>query len=162
MTSLGRFAARCALAAVVAGGMALAGQAPAAARAGQDPDNKSAGVFTAVCGKCHPVERVTAARRTRAQWEEAITTMITARGAQVSDEEFDIVLEYLVRTHGRVAVNRAPAEDIVEVLDIPDAQAAAIVAYRKEHGPFADFDALAKVPGLDRAQLETRRDALSF
>jgi competence protein ComEA len=163
LTSSGQFAARCALAAVAAlGALALTSRAPEAARAGQDTDSKSAGVFTAVCGKCHPIERITAARRTRAQWEEAITTMITARGAQVSDEEFDTVLEYLVKTHGRVAINRAPAADIVEVLEIPETQAAAIVAYRKEHGPFADFEALAKVPGLDRAHLDTKRDALSF
>ena len=135
---------------------------PAAARTGQAADEKSKQVFTTNCARCHPIDRVTAMRRTRSQWEEAITTMITARGAQVSDEDFDTILDYLVKEYGRVDINRAPADDLVEVLDIPETLAAAIVAYRKEHGRFEDFDALAKVPGVDREQLEKKRDAISF
>lgn len=132
---------------------------PVAQEAGNDP---AAPVFTNVCGKCHPKERVTAMRRTRSQWEEVITTMITTRGAQVSDEDFDTVLGYLTREHGRVNVNRAPAPDLVEVLHLSDAVAASIVTYRKEHGAFEDFDALAKIPGIDRGQLEAMRDAIVF
>jgi competence ComEA-like helix-hairpin-helix protein len=67
-----------------------------------------------------------------------------------------------VKEYGRVDVNRASPEDLVEVLNIPEKLAAAIVAYRKEHGRFEDFDALAKVPGIDREQLETKRDAITF
>jgi competence ComEA-like helix-hairpin-helix protein len=126
---------------------------------GTDP---AAPVFTNVCGKCHPKERVTAMRRTRPQWEEVITTMITARNAQISDEDFDIVLGYLAREYGRVNVNRAPAADLVEVLHLSEKTATSIVAYRKEHGAFEDFDALAKVPGIDREKLETLRDAILF
>jgi competence ComEA-like helix-hairpin-helix protein len=119
-------------------------------------------VFTNVCAKCHPRERVTAVRRTRSQWEEVITTMITARNAQISDDDFDTVLGYLTRAYGRVNVNRAPAPDIAEVLHLTDAAASSIVSYRKEHGNFADFDALAKVPGIDRDKLEAMREAILF
>jgi competence ComEA-like helix-hairpin-helix protein len=101
-------------------------------------------------------------RRTRSQWEEVMTTMITARAAQVSDEDFDTVLGYLTREYGRVNVNRAPAADLVEVLHISDAMAGSIVTYRKEHGAFADFDALAKVPGIDRERLEAMREAILY
>jgi competence ComEA-like helix-hairpin-helix protein len=118
--------------------------------------------FTNACGKCHPTQRVTATRRTRSQWEEVITAMITARGAQVSDEDFDTILAYLTRVHGRVNVNRAPAADMVEVLEISDTIATAIVNYRREHGGFEDFDALTKVPGIDRDKLEQKRDAIAF
>jgi competence ComEA-like helix-hairpin-helix protein len=139
---------------------ALRGTSPAVA---QDADSDPAApVFTNVCTKCHPRERVTAMRRTRSQWEEVITTMITARAAQISDEDFDTVLGYLARHHGRVNVNRAPAPDIVEVLHVEDGVAASIVSYRKEHGAFADFDALVKVPGVDREKLEAVRDAILF
>jgi competence ComEA-like helix-hairpin-helix protein len=128
----------------------------------QDADSKAAQVFTTVCSRCHPIERVTVMRRTRAQWEEVITTMITSRGAQVSDDDFTTILDYLVKEFGRVDINRAPAEDIVEVLGVTDKIAGAIVAYRKEHGRFEDFDALAKVPGVDREELEKKREAISF
>jgi competence protein ComEA len=155
-------AARCLVVLAGVTGATAIVSVPGAARAGQAADEKSKQVFTTNCARCHPVDRVTAIRRTRSQWEEAITTMITARGAQVSDEDFDTILDYLVKEYGRVDINRAPAEDLVEVLDIPEALAAAIVAYRKEHGRFEDFDALAKVPGIDREQLEKKRDAISF
>jgi competence ComEA-like helix-hairpin-helix protein len=148
--------------AATAGVLADTSPAPEAARTRQDADEKSKQVFTTNCARCHPIDRVTAMRRSRPQWEEAITTMITARGAQVSDDDFDIILDYLVKEYGRVDVNRASAEDLVEVLNISEKLAAAIVAYRKEHGRFEDFDALAKVPGIDREQLETKRDAITF
>lgn len=125
-------------------------------------DGQAQQVFGAVCGKCHPVERVTAMRRSRSQWEETIESMITARGAQISDEEFDTVLIYLIKEYGRVDINRAPADEIGEVLAIPAEMAEEIVAYRKQHGLFEDFDALMKVPGIDRPALEKKRDAISF
>ena len=125
----------------------------------KDPSERA---FTNACAKCHPAERVTAMRRTRSQWEEVINKMITVRGAQVFDEDFDAVLGYLTRVYGSVNVNRAPAPDIVEVLNISDSLAAAIVTYRREHGAFEDFDALVKVPGIDRRKLEQKRDAITF
>lgn len=137
----------------------FAPSAPVVQDAASDP---AAPVFANVCGKCHPKERVTAMRRTRSQWEEVITTMITARAAQISDDDFDTVLGYLSRHYGRVNVNRAPAPDMVEVLHVDETVAASIVTYRKEHGAFADFDALTKVPGVDREKLEPLRDAILF
>ena len=70
------------------------------AAAAQTPTDPAARVFSVVCGRCHAVERITAVRRTRGQWQEVITTMITSRNAQVSDEEFDIILGYLSREFG--------------------------------------------------------------
>jgi competence ComEA-like helix-hairpin-helix protein len=128
----------------------------------QQADDPGVGVFTNVCGKCHPKERAVVQRRTRSQWEEVITTMITARNAQISDEDFDTVLGYLTREHGRVNVNRAPAPDIVEVLHVADKVGETIVQYRKQYGPFEDFDGLVKVPGVEREKLELLRDAILF
>ena len=128
----------------------------------QDSSDPAARVFANVCGKCHPKERVIATRRTRPQWEEVITTMITVRNAQISDEDFETVLGHLSREYGRVNVNRAPAEDIVEVLRVPEKVGQTLVQYRKEHGPFTDFDGLAKVPGIEREKLEPLREAILF
>jgi competence ComEA-like helix-hairpin-helix protein len=145
---------------LAAGG--LAGGGLHARQQSQDQDAKSVQVLTNNCARCHPLDRVTAMRRSRAQWEETITTMITARGAQVSDDDFTTILDYLVKEYGRVDVNRGQPVDLVEVLGINETAATAIVSYRKEHGKFEDFDALAKVPGVDRDQLEKKRDAITF
>jgi hypothetical protein len=66
----------------------------------KDPSERT---FTNACAKCHPAERVTAMRRTRSQWEEVINTMITVRGAQVSDEDFDVVLGSSITRPARCA-----------------------------------------------------------
>src|SRR5690349_20743459 len=57
-------------------------------------------VFTDACGKCHPIERVTAMRRTKEQWEETINQMVTSRGAALTPEQIDTALKYLVAEYG--------------------------------------------------------------
>lgn len=55
--------------------------------------------FLKVCGACHSVETVTSQRRTRAQWQESINSMI-ARGAKGTDQEFSLILDYLAGQYG--------------------------------------------------------------
>ena len=125
-------------------------------------DVKAEETFTRNCVRCHPADRINGSRRTRTQWEEVMTTMQTARGAIVPDEDWDVILNYLVKEHGRVNVNRATIDDLVEVLGVTSQTADSILKYRKEHGNFEDYDAFAKVPGLDLGKLEKKRDAISF
>jgi mono/diheme cytochrome c family protein len=67
-------------------------------------DLKAKEVFLRVCVKCHPIERVTAEGRSRAQWETTIITMQSARGAVVTPEEFETILDYLTRNYGRESI----------------------------------------------------------
>ena len=137
-------------------------QDPQKAEARSPEDIKGEESFTRNCVKCHPVDRIAGSRRTRTQWEEVMTTMTTARGAVISDEDWDVIQTYLVKHYGRVNVNRATADDLAEVLGVTPETANAIVAYRKLIGEFVDYDAFAKVPGLDLEKLEKLRDAISF
>jgi mono/diheme cytochrome c family protein len=59
--------------------------------------------------KCHTEDRVIAEGRSRIQWENTIIAMQTSRGAIVTPEEFDLVLEYLTKYHGRTAGRPAAA-----------------------------------------------------
>ena len=61
-----------------------------------------------VCGGCHPVETVTSQRRTRAQWQESINSMV-ARGAKGTDEELAAILEYLTTQYGPASRRAGPA-----------------------------------------------------
>jgi competence ComEA-like helix-hairpin-helix protein len=117
--------------------------------------------FAKVCVRCHASDKVVEGRRYAAQWDQVIEQMI-ARGAIGSDEEFDIIADYLVAQYGRVAINTAPAEEIAQVLHLEQSAADTIVQYRRAHGPFADFDALAAVPEVPLAALEKLRDAIVF
>lgn len=47
------------------------------------------------CGPCHAITVVTSARKSEAEWERTIEAMIT-RGARISDEDFDVILDYLM------------------------------------------------------------------
>jgi competence ComEA-like helix-hairpin-helix protein len=137
-------------------------QDPQKAEPRSQEDLKGEETFTRNCIRCHPADRIAASRRSRAQWEEVMTTMQTARGAIIPDEDWDIIQTYLVKHYGRVNVNRATVDDLAEVLGLTPETAAAVVSYRKEHGEFVDYDAFSKVPGLDLAKLEKLRDAISF
>ena len=64
-------------------------------------DTKGRETFVRVCLKCHPAERVTAESRSRSQWENTIIEMQTSRGAVFTPDEFEIVLNYLTKFHGR-------------------------------------------------------------
>ena len=146
---------------ILRGLTASAGQEPAAAQRAPE-EVKAEETFTRNCIKCHTGDRVNGARRTRSQWEEVMTTMQTARGAIIADDDWDVILTYLVKHHGRVSINRATVDDLVEVLGLSPAAAENVVKYRREHGNFEDFDALMKVPGLDAEKLDKLRDAMSF
>ncbi|WP_239489324.1 helix-hairpin-helix domain-containing protein [Luteitalea sp. TBR-22] len=117
--------------------------------------------FKRTCIKCHTSDRVVQGRRFRNQWEELIEQMI-ARGAVVADEDYDVVIGYLVGEFGRVNVNSASAAELAEVLHLPPADADAIVAARKAAGKFADFEALIAAPGVPVDALKARRDAMVF
>lgn len=56
-----------------------------------------------------------------------------------------------------VNVNTADLEQLKTLPGIGDAKAAAIIAYRSEHGPFATVDDLASVSGIGPATVEKLR-----
>lgn len=47
------------------------------------------------CGPCHAITIVTAARKSEVEWERTVNAMIT-RGARVSDDDYDAILDYLI------------------------------------------------------------------
>ena len=118
-------------------------------------------LFVRVCVDCHDAERTTSRRRTRAEWLDTIRQMVED-GAEASDEELDVIVEYLVSNYGAVASNTARAEDLVKVLGIARKDADAIVAFRTANGPFANLEAIRKVPEIDVSRLVQRKDSLRF
>ena len=117
-------------------------------------------VFQRVCVVCHTPDRIVTVRRTRIEWEEVLDKMIT-RGAQINDDNYGTLEDYLLRNYGKVNVNRAGKDDLVLVLGVSPEEAGKIVEGRGTT-PYADFDALAKVPGLDVKKLDEKRAAITF
>ena len=120
-----------------------------------------ADVFQRVCVLCHPPDRIVSVRKTKSEWEEVLDKMIT-KGAQLNDDNYGSIEEYLLRNYGKVNVNKAMKDDLVLVAGVTPAEADSIIKFRTENGPLADFAALTKVPGLDAKKLEEKRDAFMF
>jgi competence ComEA-like helix-hairpin-helix protein len=112
------------------------------------------------CSTCHGTERALVAPRTRKGWEGVLAEMLN-NGAQLETGELEAILAFLTERHGLVNVNSAKAEELV-ALGLSQKDADTIVAYRADHGPFADFAALRGVPGLDVDRLDAVRERVAF
>ena len=134
---------------------------PPSSTSGKAADDPAAGVFAQTCGKCHDAARITAMRRTSAEWEDIIRKMIE-KGAPGSEKDFETVYDYLLRNYGKLFINAAPPSEIVTILGLSEKDAKGIVAYRESKGPFADFEALKKVPEIDLKKLDEHKDAVAF
>jgi mono/diheme cytochrome c family protein len=67
----------------------------------QSPQADARAVVQKICGStCHALERATVSPRSRAQWEDVISKMISM-GAKGTDEELATVLNYLATNYGR-------------------------------------------------------------
>lgn len=51
------------------------------------------------CSVCHSADRTRQAKKTRAQWEQTVTRMI-GRGAQLTEAEETVLVDYLAKTYG--------------------------------------------------------------
>jgi competence protein ComEA len=118
-------------------------------------------VFLNRCSTCHATERALVAPRTRKGWEGVLAEMVNNNGAQLESGEPEAILAFLTERHGLVNVNDAKATELV-ALGLSQKDADAIVSYRTEHGPFADFAALRGVPGLDAERLDAVRQRVAF
>jgi competence protein ComEA len=83
----------------------------------------------------------------------------------VTPKEMAAIVEYLsanFKPGGKIYVNRATAKDLETALDLSSRDAEAVARYREEQGSFKTLDDLKKVPGLEVAKIEARKDRLAF
>ena len=119
-----------------------------------------------VCSGCHELERSISLRQDRDGWKATINKMV-GLGAQGTEQEFSAALDYLSQNYAaeaipRLNVNTARAIDFESRLTLKRSEAAAIIKYRTEHGNFKSIDELKKVPGIDPAKIEAKKDVLIF
>ncbi len=98
------------------------------------------------------------------QWESKVTEMLQEE-PDVTAEERAAIVEYLAtnfKPGGKIYVNLAAAKDLESALELSTRDAEAVVHYRDENGSFKTLDDLRKVPGLDSAKIEARKDRLTY
>ncbi len=132
----------------------------------QLPDGPGKAETVKVCSGCHEIERSVSLRQGREGWSATIDKMVTM-GAKGTDKEWAAVLEYLTAHYPaedvpKINVNEATAIQLESGLSLRRSQAAAVIEYRTKNGPFKSIADLKKVPGIDAAKIEEKKDRLAF
>jgi competence protein ComEA len=132
----------------------------------QLPDGPGKAETERLCSQCHDLARSISLRQDRAGWETTVDKMVSL-GAKATDKETGAVIDYLAAHFAaeevpRINVNKARAIDLESGLTLRRSEAAAIIEYRTKHGPFKSIDDLKKVPGIDAAKIEAKKDRLIF
>jgi competence protein ComEA len=134
--------------------------APAKSAASPFPPGPGRDALFKACKECHGPESVLGQLKTRSEWSKTLDEM-AANGATATDEEWTAILDYLDTYYSLIMVNTAPAKELAAKLDVPAEVAASIVSVR-EKAKIASIEELKKVPGIDAAKLDTRKDRLIF
>jgi len=139
--------------------------APGAALA-QLPDGEGKAETQKLCVQCHELERSISLHQDRGGWQATMDKM-AGFGMKATDKDMQAVLEYLVRNFPaeeipRINVNQARAIELESGLSLPRSQAASIIQYRTKNGDFKSIEDLKKVPGVDVAKIEAKKDRLVF
>jgi competence protein ComEA len=132
----------------------------------QLPDGAGKAETEKICSQCHEIERPPSLRQDRAGWQSTIDKMVNL-GAKASDKDLQLVLDYLAAHYPaedvpRLNVNTARSIELESTLSLKRSEAAAIIEYRTKHGPFKSIEDLKKVPGVDIAKIEAKKDRLTF
>jgi competence protein ComEA len=132
----------------------------------QLPDGPGKEETQRVCKGCHELERSLSPRQDRDGWQQTVDKMV-ALGAQVTEKEYYAILDYLAKNYPgeeipKLNVNKATAIELESRLTLPRSQAAAIIEYRIKNGAFKSIDDLKKVPGVDTARIEAKKDRITF
>jgi competence ComEA-like helix-hairpin-helix protein len=145
------------------------------------PPGKGKAIVARTCKNCHALKVVTSKRATKEQWSALVDQMVS-RGADLSDDEIDVVVDYLAKNFAlkgapavpagknflsqqdieSINVNQATANELAAVLHLPLEQSRALVAYRDAHGNFKSWHELASVPGVHARDIEAQKDRLRF
>jgi competence ComEA-like helix-hairpin-helix protein len=141
------------------------------------PPGEGQAIVQQKCASCHALKVVTGKRASRQQWSTIVDQMIT-RGADVSDDDIDILLDYLAKNFGPatgqtgaekghdrtgpVNVNTGSASELAAALDLTVAESTSLVSYRERNGNFKEWRDLTKVPGVDAKKIESNKDRLVF
>jgi competence protein ComEA len=132
----------------------------------QLPDGPGKEETQKICKGCHEVAKSVSLRQDRTGWENTMNKMV-ALGVKAPTKDLSAILEYLVKNFPAgevppVNINKARAIELEAALSLKRSEANAIIRYRTENGDFKSIADLKKVPGIDAAKIEAKKDRLVF
>jgi competence ComEA-like helix-hairpin-helix protein len=139
------------------------------------PEGRGKAEFTRICSQCHGVEIATKLRMSEDGRGGVVDDMVS-RGAQGTQDEFDLVTRYLTAHFGpnnpagdakpsaasKVNLNKATEKELSTGLGLSADEAQAIIHYRETAGGFTDWSDLEKVPHIDMKKLAAEKDRIEF
>ena len=129
------------------------------------PDGPGKDVTQSVCSLCHDAASAVLGKQwNKDEWERKVIEMLQEE-PDVTREERTAIVEYLstfFRPGGKIYINKSVAKVLEGALEISSEAANAIVRFRDRNGDFKSPDDLKKVPGVDAARVERKKDLLIF
>jgi len=128
------------------------------------PDSPGKETFISVCSLCHEPTTPFGKQWTKKEWELKVTEMLQEE-PDVTREERAAILEYLSANFspgGKIYINWATSKDLESALEIPAAEAEAIVKYRKSQGEFKSLADVYRVTPLDRSKVDARKERIVY
>lgn len=122
-------------------------------------------LFVSTCSRCHEIERVLSKRQDAEGWKATISKM-QGYGMQAPEVDLKRITSYLAvnlpaEKIEKMNINTAARIDFEAKLGVKRSVAAAIVDYRDKNGNFKSVDDLKKVPGIDPAVIDAKKDDLT-
>ena len=130
------------------------------------PDGPGKEQTIRLCAHCHEVERALSIRQNREGWQQTVNKML-ALGLEAKDEDIRATVDYLATNFPadavpKVNINTATAVELEATLSLRRSQAASIIEYRTKKGKFKSIDDLKKVPGIEAAKIDAKKERLTF
>jgi hypothetical protein len=145
-------------------GVALCILSAAFTAAGQDSGQASgqaAGkTFERNCSNRRDPSTATSEKHTRREWQGIVEDM-ASRGATATPDELREIAGGRSRRSGNVRINQLSARDFEQEMELPYADAEAIVAYRTKNGRIENFEALKRA-GIDPSKLEPYKESIVY
>jgi competence protein ComEA len=132
----------------------------------QFPDGPGRAEMDKLCKTCHELARSVSKQQDRDGWQGTMTKMV-AFGMKGTEDEHKAIVDYLTKNFGAdalplIRVNDAAAIELESALGLRRSQASALIAYRVKNGKFKSLADLKKVPGIDAAKFDAKKDRLLF
>jgi len=151
--------------AVVAAAVAALLCSARGAQAQQLPEGPTRDLVTSTCSRCHEFDRVLSQHQDKDGWS-AIVNKMKGLGLQASDDDIEKIVDYLATNLPaekveKLNINKMTAVQFETTLGIPRPLSRAIIEYRDKNGDFKTLDDLKKVPGVDPAKVDAKKDRLT-
>lgn len=130
------------------------------------PEGTGVAETAKLCVGCHELGKSISLRQDKDGWGGTLVKMV-GFGMKATNDEFRTVVAYLAEHFPAdaippVNVNQARAIQFESRLSLKRSEASKIIRYRKKNGDFKSIEDLMKVPGIDAAKIEAKRDSLVF